>query len=68
MSSLYTIVAMAAIRYRSIVRYERSWHLETNVLFFTSHYVKLIWIFAFLMGIPPLVGVGKYVTDIGMVR
>ena len=28
MSSLFTIVTMAGIRYLSVVRYERKWHIE----------------------------------------
>ena len=68
MSSLYTLVAMAAIRYNSVVRYERSWSLVTQVTFFTSRYVQLIWAFALMLAMPPLIGIGKYVNDVSMIR
>ena len=68
MTSLYTLVTMAAIRYLSIVRYQRRWHSETQVTFWTSRYVQLIWVLALLMAAPPLLGIGNFVNDIGMIR
>ena len=68
MSSLYSLTAMAAIRYNSVVRCERSWHLEIQDAFWASRYVQLIWGFALILAIPPLVGVGRYVPDGGMIR
>ena len=68
MSSLYTLTAMATIRYISVVRNEQSWHLVTNVRFFTSRYVQLIWVFSLITALPPLIGIGKYVKDVGMIR
>ena len=68
MSSLYTLTAMAAIRYNSVVRSERSWHFEIQAAFWTSRYVQLIWVFALILALPPLVGVGRYVPDGGMIR
>ena len=68
MSSLYTITAMAAIRYNSVVRFESSWHSETHATFLTSRYVQLIWGCALIIAIPPLTGIGKYVNDVGMLR
>ena len=68
MSSLFTIVTMAVIRYLSVVRCERKWHIETGRRFFTSRPVQLIWFLALLMSSPPLLGMGKYVVDIGMIR
>ena len=68
MSALYTLVVMAAIRYNSVVRFERSWHVVTHVTYFTSRYVQLIWGFALIVALPPLIGLGKYVNDVGMIR
>ena len=68
MSSLYTLTAMAAIRCTSVWRHERSWHMVTNVTFCTSRYVQLIWAFALLMAVPPLIGIGEFAVDIGMIR
>ena len=68
MSSLFTIVTMAVIRYLSVVRCERKWHIETGRRFFTSQPVQLIWFLAFLMSSPPLLGMGEYIVDIGMIR
>ena len=68
MSSLYTLTAMAAIRCSSVWRRERSWYMVTHVTFFSSRYVQLIWGFAFLMAIPPLIGIGEFAVDVGMIR
>ena len=68
MSSLYTITAMAAIRYSSVVRNERSWHLVTDVKFLTSRYVQLIWVCSIIVAIPPLIGFGNYVKDAVNIR
>ena len=82
MNSLYTLMAMAAIRYNSVVHYEDSFetrwvletwyfedeYLETHVAFCTSRYVQLIWGFAFVLAIAPLIGFGKYVNAVGMIR
>ena len=68
MSSLFTIVTMAGIRYLSVVRYERKWHIETHEQFWRSRCVQLIWGFSILMSAPPLLGMGKYVADIGTIR
>ena len=68
MSSLYTLTAMAAIRFKSVIWHDRSWHLTTHVTYFTSRYVQLLWLFAFAVAIPPIIGLGKYAVDIGMIR
>ena len=68
MGSLYTITAMAVIRYKSVVQFERWWHMLTIGTYFSSNYVRMIWSFSLLIAVPPLVGIGKYVIDIGMVR
>ena len=68
MSSLYTLASMAMIRYDSVVRYERSWHIVTNDKFFTSRFIQQIWGSALILAIPPAFGVGKYVKDDGAIR
>ena len=68
MSSLYTLTAMAAIRFTSVIWHERSWHVTTHVTCLTSRYVQLIWLFSFAVAIPPIIGLGRYVVDIGMIR
>ena len=68
MSSLYTLTAMAAIRFKSVIWHDRSWHLTTHVTYFTSRYVQLLWLFAFAVAIPPIIGLGKYAVDFGMIR
>ena len=68
MGSLYTVTAIAAIRYKSVIQYERWWHMLTLGDYFTSKYVRIIWVFSLLVATPPLVGVGNYVIDVGMIR
>ena len=68
MSSLYTLVAMALIRYHSVVRFERSWHTPTSDEFLTSRYVHAIWVLSLLVAIPPIFGIGKYTPDAGLIR
>ena len=68
MGSLYTITAMAAIRYKSVIQYERWWHMLTLGEYYTSFYVRIIWTFSLLVAVPPIIGIGKYVIDIGMMR
>ena len=68
MSSIYTLVAMALIRYSSVVKFERSWHIATHEDFLTSRYVQFIWLLALLMALPPTFGIGQYIQDVGMIR
>ena len=68
MSSIYTLVTMALIRYSSVVRFERSWHTTTHDDFFTSRYVHAIWVLSLLIAIPPTFGIGKYTPDVGLIR
>ena len=68
MSSIYTLVAMALIRYSSVVRFERSWHITTHDDFLTSRYVQIIWLLALLIALPPTFGIGQYTQDVGMIR
>ena len=59
---------MALIRYYSVVRFERSWHIATQEDFLTSRYVQAIWAFSLLIAIPPIFGIGQYTPDVGMIR
>ena len=68
MSSLYTLTTTAAIRCQSVLKNEPSWHVVTRVTFCSSRYVHLIWGLAFIIALPPIIGIGEYVVDIGMIR
>ena len=68
MSTLYTIVVLAAIRCKSIVEYDRSWNLVTHESYWTIRYVKIIWGLSFLIAIPPMFGLGSYKLDVGGFR
>jgi len=68
MSSLYTITALAAIRCISVIQYDRTWYVVTRERFITSKYVQLIWVFSLILALPPVMGIGEYVHDIGMIR
>ena len=68
MSALFTLVSLAMIRYKSVVLYERSWHRATNDRCFTSRVLQQIWGTALVLSIPPMVGLGRYVKDIGSIR
>ena len=65
---MYTLVTMAAIRYLSIVQYQRRWNSEKQGSFWNSRYVQMIWILSLLMAAPPLFGLGNFVNDVGMIR
>ena len=64
MNSLFTITGMAAARYLSIVRLDRSWHSQTNVTLLSSRYIRVFWGIAFIFAVPPLVGLGQYTKDV----
>ena len=68
MSSLYTLTAMAAIRCRSVLKHERSWHLTTRKTFLSLPWIYMIWGLALAIALPPMMGFGEYVVDIGLVR
>ena len=68
MSSLYTLTMVAAIRCRSVLMHERSWYLVSRVSFYSSRCIHLIWASALLIALPPIIGIGEYVVDIGMIR
>ena len=68
MSSLYTITVLAAVRFISTIQYDNSWYVVTREKWFTLRCVQLIWIFSLILAIPPTVGIGEYVKDIGMIR
>ena len=63
MNSLYTITGMAVVRYLSVVRLERAWHLPTKTTFFATRYIWIIWSLSFLIAAPPLIGWGRYAKD-----
>ena len=68
MNSLYTITGMATVRYLSVVRLDCSWHAQTSITFWSSRYIRLIWGLAFVLSLPPLLGVGTYVIDMSKLR
>ena len=68
MNSLYTITGMATVRYLSVVRLQRSWHTETNITFWSSRCIWVIWGVSLIFAAPPLVGLGQYVKDISQIR
>ena len=68
MSSVFTITALSAIRYNSVVDCERSWHLPSYVTCWSSRYVQVIWGLSLIIAVPPLIGFGKFVIDIGLIR
>ena len=63
-----TITALAAIRCISVIQYDRTWYVVTRERFITSKYVQLIWVFSLILALPPVMGIGEYVHDIGMIR
>ena len=55
---------MAIVRYLSVVRLERSWHIHnTNINFWTSPCTWIAWFMGFLFAFPPLIGLGDYKLD-----
>ena len=68
MSSLYTITTLAAIRCISLIQYDRSWYVVTRDTFITSIYIQRIWVFSLILALPPVIGIGEYVHNIGMIR
>ena len=68
MNSIYTITALAAIRCKSVIGLDRSWTAVTPETILTLTPVRVIWVLAILVAIPPLAGFGKYSLDIGAIR
>ena len=68
MSTLYTLVAIAAIRYDSVVRLERSWTSPNHSTYFKSLWVISTWLIALILAILPIFGIGKAAVDLGNVR
>ena len=68
MSTLYTLVAIAAIRYDSVVLLDRSWTSPTHSTYFKSRWVISIWLIAIILAILPIFGIGKATIDLGNVR
>ena len=67
LNSMCTITAMAIIRYLSVVRLQRTWHLNTTNKFWTSKYIWILWSFAFIFAAPPLFGIGQYEEDVSKI-
>ena len=68
MNCLFTIVAMAVIRYQSVVKGDCSWNATTQSTIFSFHLVQIIWFCSFIIAILPVVGFGEFSVDIGMMR
>ena len=68
MSCLYTITVLAAVRCQSVVKYDGSWYAVTSDKFFTSRCLQMIWGISLVIALPPILGVGEFVVDIGMIR
>ena len=68
MNSLYTIMGMALVRYLSVVKLERSWHMQTNIRFWSSRHLHLFWVLSMIFAIPPLAGLGQYAKDTSKIR
>ena len=68
MSCLYTIVVLAAVRCKSVLKFDGSWYAVTSDKFFTTPSLQLIWAVSFVIALPPLLGVGDIVVDTGMIR
>ena len=61
---MYTITGMAIIRYLSVVRLERSWHIHnTSISFWTSPCTWIAWFMGVVFAFPPLIGLGDYKLD-----
>ena len=59
-----TITALAIIRYLSVVRLQRTWHSITVNKYWSSKYIWMVWLFAFIFAAPPLFGIGQYEEDV----
>ena len=58
---------MSAIRCHSVLKHESSWLLKTNKTFISLPSVYLIWGSALAIAIPPLIGIGEYDVNVGMI-
>ena len=67
-NSLFTITAMAVVRYLSVVRVQRSWHSNTSESFWASKHVIFLWALSLLFAGPPIFGMGNYQKDISRLR
>ena len=68
MGSLYTIVALAGIRCKSVAGLDRSWTSVTHETILTNLYVWVVWGMSLIIAIPPMMGFGQYSLDIGAIR
>lgn len=63
MNSLFSIMALANVRYLSVVRMQRQWHSEVKTSLWFSKYLWYLWGMAFMFAASPLVGFGHYRID-----
>ena len=68
MSCLYTITALAAVRCKSVVLYDGSWYAITSDKFFSLRCLQMIWAVSIVIALPPVLGIGEFVVDVGMIR
>ena len=63
MNSLFTITAMAVVRYLSVVCLQRTWHNQTSERYWSSKHIWHLWGLSFVFAAPPLIGLGQYQKD-----
>ena len=68
MNCLYTLIAMAIIRYLSVVQGDSSWNMTTKSTIFSNRLVHLIWFASIVIAILPVLGFGEFSIDVGMMR
>ena len=68
MNCLFTIIAMAIIRYLSVVKGDRSWNMTTKSTIFTNRLVHLVWFASIVIAILPVLGFGEFSIDVAMMR
>ena len=56
-------MGMALVRYLSVVRLQRHWHMPKRTSFWSSRYIWMILAVALLIAAPPLIGFGTYAQD-----
>ena len=68
MNCVFTIIAMAIIRYLSVVQGDCSWNVTTKSTIFSNRWVHLIWFASIVIAILPVLGFGEFSVDVGMIR
>ena len=63
LNSYFTIVSMAGIRYLSVVRLDRSWHVPSRNNFWSSPRIWKVWGITLTIVVPPVLGFGEYKID-----